>query len=290
MVCDVMRREEIPDSKQIKTNKTMKNSKFCKWTAAGLLMSGLAVCQTASAVNFTLDLTTAGASGTVEGGVFQQVPEQPTGSGVIKSFVRISDASPQTGLVVEGYNASARPVMPDVNLSPTFTRDIRLGEVPLVTLSTGEYYQFLLDINQTGSDPWLSLDSLDIYTRSTALTSADNLADLSAAPSVPRYSLDAASNNNTILLNYSLNTGSGSGDMFAYIPKGKFSGASATDFLYLYSKFGDTVPHQNNDGYEEWAVLGAPAAVPDGGATVALMGLALGGLSLSRRFLKVPTA
>jgi hypothetical protein len=33
---------------------------------------------------------------------------------------------------------------------------------------------------------------------------------------------------------------------------------------------------------------GTGTSVPDGGATVALMGLALGGLSLSRRFLKVP--
>lgn len=35
---------------------------------------------------------------------------------------------------------------------------------------------------------------------------------------------------------------------------------------------------------------GTGTSVPDGGATVALMGIALGGLSLGRRFLKVPTA
>ena len=35
---------------------------------------------------------------------------------------------------------------------------------------------------------------------------------------------------------------------------------------------------------------GTRTSVPDGGATVALMGIALGGLSLGRRFLKVTTA
>ena len=43
-------------------------------------------------------------------------------------------------------------------------------------------------------------------------------------------------------------------------------------------------------GLSHYTLFNPTTSVPDGGATVALMGLALGGLSLGRRFLKVPTA
>jgi len=41
----------------------------------------------------------------------------------------------------------------------------------------------------------------------------------------------------------------------------------------------------NDDGFEEWAVIQGPQAVPDGGSTLILLGSAFSGLSLiaSRR-------
>ena len=51
---------------------------------------------------------------------------------VIDSFVRINDASPNTGTVVEGYNTDGRPTPFDEISSPPFTRSLTLGEVPLL--------------------------------------------------------------------------------------------------------------------------------------------------------------
>ena len=245
---------------------------FKTLTAVGLTAASLGVAQAT-----TLDLTPGG-SGSVNGALFTTTDNQSTGTGVIQSFVRVQDNG-----VADGYNATARPVMPDVNTSPTFTHDIQLSAIPTVTIAGTQYKEFLLDINQQAQDPLLSLDKIQIYTRATALTTANTLAALTAAPSVLRYDLDAGSDSK-LLLNYILNSGSGSGDLFAYIPLSAFNGALGSDFLYLYSSFGDTGGvYAENDGFEEWAVRTPTTSVPDGGATVALLGVGLLGLGAMRR-------
>ncbi len=245
-------------------------------TASGLL----AVLVNAPVMATSLDLT-AGGSGSLNTAFFTTTEIQPTGSGVIDPFVRISG----NGTVTEGYNASARPVMPDVNTSPTFTHDIQLSNIGQVVDPTGAppgtYFEFLLDINQQGASPLLSLDSLILYTSATALTSADTLADLTSG-ATERYNLGAG---NEVLLNYNLNSGSGSGDLFVYVPISAFAGASIGDFLYLYSMFGAKGgAYAENDGYEEWATRTTnPVNIPDGGTTAALIGLGLVILSLVAR-------
>ena len=239
-------------------------------------MVGIAAFLASASLNAgTLDLTGGTTSGTINSGFFIRTDAQSTGSGSINSFVRIQEANAD---VVEGYNADARPVMPQVNTSGTFTHDVVLGSVATVNLSGLNYYEFILDINQKNSDPLLSLDKLQIYTRGTARGTANTLAALSAAPSVLRYNLDAGADSE-ILLDYSLNSGSGSGDMFAYIPMSVF-GAN-TDYVYLYSQFGGKGgAYVNNDGFEEWAYRTAP--VPEPGA-LALLTLGGMGFFASRR-------
>ncbi|MEO6004940.1 MAG: hypothetical protein ABIZ04_03790 [Opitutus sp.] len=232
----------------------------------------------------SLNLTAPLASGLINGAYFTNTDVGSTGTGVISSFVRVQDNG-----IADGYNATARPVMTDVNTSPTFTHDLQLIAVPIVVNPTGapagSYYEFLLDINQTAANPLLSLDSIDIYTRSTALATAALLSDLTAAPSVLRYSLDTGGQNE-ILLNYVLNSGSGSGDLFAYIPVSYFAGALSTDYVYFYSMFGAKGgDYAENDGFEEWAVRTptTPSKVPDGGVTVILLGGALLTVGMLRR-------
>ena len=221
----------------------------------------------------SLDLTTTTTSGFINGAFYIRTDAQATGSGAINSFVRVGDNAD----VVEGYNASARPAMPQVNNSGTFTHDVLLNSVPTVNLSGTNYYEFLLDINQASSAPLLSLDKLQIYTRGTALSSAATLADLTAGPSILRYNLDSGSDSE-ILLNYSLNSGSGSGDMIAYIPASLFGAGS--DFVYLYSQFGGKGgAYVNNAGYEEWAYRSA-SVVPEPGV---LSFAALGALAVLAR-------
>ena len=238
-----------------------------------LIGSAIVIAGSLSARAAVGDLTTAGSNATINGGFFQQVPSQSTGTGVIDPFVRISD----NANVVEGYNATARPVMPQVNTSPTFTHDLQFSAVPQVTNPTGApagtYLQFLLDINQTAVNPLLSLHELEIFTRTGPLLVANTYSALSTN-AVKRWDLDFGPQGDSLInLNYGLNPGSGAGDMFAYIPLSAFAGVAANDFLYLYSAFG--VPNPNNDGFEEWATLRPGPSVPDGGSTIALLGGAL---------------
>jgi hypothetical protein len=222
----------------------------------------------------TIDLTTLNSSGSANGGFFKWIPSQSTGSGVIDPFVRISD----NGSIVEGYNADARPVMDHVNTSPTFTKDIQFSAIPQVVnpagAAAGTYLEFLLDINQTKESPLLSLHEIEIYTRTGKLAVANTYASLTGN-ATKKWDLDLGADGNSVIeLNYALNSGSGSGDMLAYIPLSLFGGVLPTDYLYLYSAFGN--PNGNNDGFEEWAVRTGPTVpAPDSGSTVAMLGAAL---------------
>jgi hypothetical protein len=78
------------------------------------------------------------------------------------------------------------------------------------------------------------------------------------------YDMDGADDaipatSSRIDLNYDFNSGSGSGDMYAFIPTSLFTGPN--QWVYLYSQFGDQ-PYPNNDGYEEWAAVVGPNVVP----------------------------
>ena len=212
------------------------------------VMLGTWMVSTSTAHATVLDLTTLGASGFIGLAFFQQIDPQATGSGVIDPFVRISDASRKTGAEVEGYNTDGRPTAFDENSSPVFTHSIQLSEIPIVNIDGTDYREFLLDINQRRRRPLLSLDELQIYLNAT---DGDLTTTTLASLGTLIYDLDAIEESR-IELNYSLNAGSGSGDMFAYIPDSLFTG-SDTQFVYFYSKFG--VNNRNNDGFEEWAVL-----------------------------------
>jgi hypothetical protein len=50
--------------------------------------------------------------------------------------------------------------------------------------------------------------------------------------------------------------------MYAFVPKSLFGGASAEDFVYLYSAFGATANALSEGGFEEWAFV-----VNEGGGT-----------------------
>ena len=244
--------------------------KHLRWASAVAGVVAALLSAPASAV-VTLNLT-AGGTGTLNGAIFTTTDSQSTGTGVIQSFVRMGSNE----LIEQGYNTSARPLFYDENNSPNFTRDLPLSAVPIVTIGGLQYREFLLDINQTGADPFLSLDKIQIFVQSSGGRSG---AITGAAFTNKVYDLDFGTDNG-ILLDYSDNSGSGSGDMFAYIRNDLFVGGS---YVYLYSMFGQTAPHGNNDGFEEWAVRSVQTLpIPEPG-TYALMLAGLGAVGFMAR-------
>ena len=193
------------------------------------------------------DLTTAGSSCSLQAGIdlFMQADPQPTGTGVIDSFVRIQHNGTE-----QGYNTDGRPVPFDEKTDPNFTRSLQLSEVPVVTISGVQFREFGLDINEqsSGTNRFLSLDELKLF-----MSPSGNMTTTDVNPPTTLgtliYDLDA-NGDNWIKLDYSLGSGSGSGDMFAYINNSLFTGTNS--FVTLYSQFG--LNYQSGAGFEEWWV------------------------------------
>ena len=224
--------------------------------AAALPMSASAV---------VCDLTTAGSSCNINDAWYLQMDEQPTGSDQI-SFVRIGGPRPEK----EGYNTSFRPVQFDEITDLTHTHDLAVADVPVVAYQGASYYQFGLDINQTGANPLLSLDQVQVYG-----TNSTNNTNYPSGLGTLVYSVDTGGDS-WVKLDYSLNHGSGSGDMWMLIPTTLLAGYTN---VVLYSQFGSNF--RNNDGYEEWFTTQAPIPEPGTGALL-LAGL-LGMLGVMRR-------
>lgn len=190
----------------------------------------------------TLDLT-AGGSGSIGSATFVTTDLQPTGTGVLMPFVRI-----QNNVMEMGFNTDASPGSGDLAdvKAGTWTHSVLVSSMTGVTYNGVPSYRFVLDINQANSKPLLSIDELRIYTAPSANISS--LATLSAQNLI--YDMGAG---NDVYLDYSLNNGSGSGDLFCYLPVSLFTGQE-TQYMYLYSKMGATGgSYASNDGFEEWA-------------------------------------
>jgi hypothetical protein len=212
----------------------------------------LAMLVVVTAVALALDLRGAGSSGIINSAYFEVfTPTDPTGSGNFYSFVRLGG-----GEVIKGYNTSYRPLEFDENSSSTFTRDILLSDVPTFTENGVLYREFQLDINQTNSNPYITLGKLQIF-----------LTDIKGITGYPFtgkatliYDMDELKDE-FVDLDYSNNTGSGKRDLKVLIPDSLFGNDPACAFLgtdcktyvVLFSEFGQP-NYVNNDGYEEWGV------------------------------------
>lgn len=190
-----------------------------------------------------LDLTTEDATGSFGVGSFQQVDPQATGTGVLDPFVRLQKNESE-----RGFNTDHSPLNGELGdiKQGAWTHSLQVADLVPVIHNDVLSVQFVLDINQTGSNPLVSLDELQIYTAGSPALSTH--AAVFASNLI--YDIGAG---NRILLDFSLNSGSGSGDMFFWLPYSLFVGLES-EYLYLYSHFGQSGgDYETNDGFEEWA-------------------------------------
>jgi hypothetical protein len=215
--------------------------------AVGFVMLG---ANPASAGECNLYDTSTVCSFSYDGGqnaLFQVVNPHPTGTGFIDSFLRV-----QMKGYEEGFNTSARPALCDnvdcdIKTDPNYTRNLLVGDVPIVNINGIDYRQFFLDINEPDADKkaYITLDQIEIYVGDANLSSYDSTG-LSGTGSLTGgtkiFDLDNAltyPKDNWINLNYGLmGGGSGTGDMVMYIPNSYFAGVSSSSYVYLYSQFG----------------------------------------------------
>ena len=217
-------------------------SQFTLRTLGGLTAL---VCGATSVRAVDIDLRTVGASGSIDAATFEQMAQQPTGTGIIEPFLRVQNNGRQ-----QGFNTDHSPLNGDLaNVkSGPWTHAVRVSDLPTVMYKGVLSVKLLLDVNQAGSEPELSLDDLRIFTAASPAI-RDN-ATLFAENEV--YNMGAG---NRVLLDASLNSGSGSGDMYCYLPASLFAGLGS-QYFYLYCKFGASGGgFATNGGFEEWALI-----------------------------------
>jgi hypothetical protein len=241
---------------------------------AGLVLAGcLAAMAATPASAFVLDLTTAGAFGTIGDAYFIQVDNQSTGTGVIYPFLRIQRNRSEMGVNSDG------PYTMDEKAG-AWTHSIGVDEFGVVDLEGVPNIRVLLDINQTNANPLLSLDRLMFYVAPTK--DYNTLADLNTHGTLV-YDMGI---DNKIYLDYSLESGSGAGDMLAYLPYDLLA-PHAGEYLYLFSEFGATGgDYASNAGFEEWARVDGEPVTPIPEPTSLLLlggGLLVGALARRRR-------
>jgi hypothetical protein len=233
-----------------------------------------------------IDLRTNGASTTINTAVYEAFDSSgSTGTGTFPGFVKIgSNAS-----VTQGYNTNGAAVL-DAGNSPLFT--FLLSSMNQVTIGSTQYVQFVLDVNEPGSraNQDISLDGVQIFASTSALLGGYTNCSLGGVACL--YDMDQGANN-AVLLTAALNSGSGNGfDMTLNIPVATFAGLDPfTNYVYIYSKFGEQTGFGNDGGFEEWAYnrcpqgtvcWDQPVSVPVPGS-VALLGLGLLGLGLGKK-------
>ncbi|MBN2269787.1 MAG: hypothetical protein JXN61_04180 [Sedimentisphaerales bacterium] len=240
-----------------------------------------------------LDLTSLGSEGLINGALFQTADLRSSGTGVFQTFLKFGHDDDKDQATLQAYNTDARPFEAGfaMNNSPQHTRQLPLIAVPYYDfdvsplrssiVTTGLYYEFLLDINQKGAignddddaDWNLSLDQLII-----ALRDNPNESSFSTIFADPIYEMDGLADWR-VIVNGKLDTGSGQANMAVYIPKSLFDG-HAGEYVYLYALFGEGGDIPNNDGFEEWAIesefelsiIPAPGAILLGGIGAGLVG------------------
>lgn len=210
--------------------------------------------------------------GFINGAVFQR-SNPGSGSGQFRALFRMSDDN-DAGATEHGYN---RGGIMDSQTPNGFDPLLRVQD--LVETTEGGFYMFALDANESsgGNNNYLSIDMFSIYVGGA--TDPAPLPTIEANLGQLGTQVYTFSTNDTVLLDASTGTGSGTADVFVFVPKSLFNGFGPTSYVYVFAGHGayNAPGFDTASGFEEWASIkeAQPSYVPEPGsfAMAALSGL-----------------
>lgn len=158
------------------------------------------------------------------------------GSGVFRDLYRISPSGQAT--TEQGFNRAGTM---DTSVPNGFDPYLKFGE--LIQDASQSSYIFVIDINESNNatDRYLSVDDLKIWVGGTSdpTTLPNSLSSAMTTLGVPAYDMNPSGQQNFVLLDATLSSGSGGGDLFVFVPKSFFpQNTAANANIYIYTKLG----------------------------------------------------
>ncbi|HBE34368.1 MAG TPA: hypothetical protein DD990_24510, partial [Cyanobacteria bacterium UBA11368] len=170
--------------------------------------------------------------------------DYPGGSGATTSFLRLRAGQGST--LERGYNTNGTT---QFDTQKQGTKAILLSDLPTINVDNTTYYEFRIDLNESNSNPQIALSKLQVFQ-----SNASNLTGYNSTTGQLGGLNPVINLNGTVLLNASLNSGSGVGDVLVYLPGSAFTG---NPYIYTYAEF------QNADsGFEEFSYANTTALGP----------------------------
>ena len=241
-----------------------------------LLAAAGTIFLAASTNAVVIDLSTAGSSGSINGALFFESDQQPSGTGFIDPFLRVQAHGNST--FEHGYNTDGGFPL-DTKPPHNYQHSVRLDSLAAFNIGGVSYFKFMLDANQSGGGAGrFGLDRLQFYTsndpaQTTVVINPNQTLNLGNLA----YNLDLQGDNSII----THSTGSGKYDLIAFIPTANFN--QADSFLYLYFASGDTIAASG--GFEEWTASVNVTPIPELSSFFPIIGLmvAVGSTHVLRR-------
>ncbi|MCW1925388.1 MprA protease, GlyGly-CTERM protein-sorting domain-containing form [Luteolibacter arcticus] len=175
--------------------------------------------------------------GFINGALFRDPSvDGSAGSGVFRDLYRLSPAGKDS--VEQGYN---RPGIMNTSVPNGFDPYLKFGE--LVQDASQSSYIFVIDINESNNatDRYLSLDDLKIWIGGTTDPNPlpSSLSATMTALGVPEFDMNPSGQQNFVMLDATLSSGSGGGDVFVFVPKSFFPQNTAPNAnIFIYTRMG----------------------------------------------------
>lgn len=177
--------------------------------------------------------------GFINGALFRDPSvEGSAGSGTFRDLYRVSPPSGPNNVMEEGYN---RPGIMHTSVPNGFNPYLRMTD--LIQDASQSSYIFVVDLNESNNatDRYLSVDDLKIWVGGTTDPAVlpNTLAATMTMFGTPVYDMSPAGQQNFALLDATLSSGSGGGDLFVFVPKSYFpQNADPNAFVYIYTRMG----------------------------------------------------